>query len=157
MNALKLTLAAGALGLTLGLPVLAHADHAPNHIHMVKTPTCGCCQVWADALKQMGLPVTVAETDDYAGMKAAGNVPEDAYACHTSRMGRYILEGHVPPDAIRKLLDEAPEIDGVGVPGMPMASLGMQYDPEASYDVLAFHDGKVLKDVFLVTGTPAAE
>ncbi len=149
--------AAGAFALALAVPALAHADHAPNHVHMVKTPTCGCCQVWADGLKQMGLPVTVSETDDYQGMKAAGGVPKETWACHTSRMGRYVLEGHVPPVAIRKLLDETPDIDGIGVPGMPMGSLGMNYDRDASYDVMAFQDGKVLETPYLVTGSDKAK
>jgi hypothetical protein len=148
------TFAAGLFATGLGLPISAHADHASNHVHMVKTPTCGCCQVWADRLKQMGLPVTVSENADYIAMKEEAGVPQPAYACHTSRMGRYVLEGHVPPEAIAKLLAEEPDIDGIGVPGMPMGSLGMGYDRNASYEVLAFVDGEVAEEAFLVTGTP---
>ena len=157
MNILKVALAASTLVLGSGLPLHAHADHASDHIHMVKTPSCGCCAVWADRLRQMGLDVTVSENADYVAMKAEAGVPEAAWSCHTSRMGDYVLEGHVPPEAIEKLLAEAPDIAGIAVPGMPAGSLGMGYDPAASYEVLAFEaNGDVLDTPFLVTGTPAA-
>lgn len=155
MNRTSKLLAAGSFALGLALPALAHADHAPNHVHMVKTPTCGCCQVWADRLKQMGLPVTVSQNADYIAMKDEAGVPQTAYACHTSHMGRYVLEGHVPPAAIAKLLAERPDVDGIGVPGMPMGSLGMGYDPDASYEVVSWTDGEVATEPFLVTGAPA--
>lgn len=49
----------------------------------------------------------------------------------------YHLEGHVPVDAVKKLVAEHPQIAGLAVPGMPEGSLGMGDDPKASYDVYA--------------------
>ncbi len=37
----------------------------------------------------------------------------------------YFIEGHVPIEAIEKLLTEKPEIDGIALPGMPSGSPGM--------------------------------
>ncbi len=37
----------------------------------------------------------------------------------------YFIEGHVPIEAIEKLLTEKPEIDGIALPQMPSGSPGM--------------------------------
>ena len=63
------------------------------------------------------------------------------------------LEGHVPIEAVEKLLEEQPDIKGIAVPGMPSGSLGMGYDPNARYTVYSF-DGvsDEAPAVFLETG-----
>jgi hypothetical protein len=57
--------------------------------------------------------------------------------CHTAVVAGYYLEGHVPVDAVKRLMAERPRIAGLAVPGMPAGSLGMGDDPKASYDVYA--------------------
>jgi hypothetical protein len=37
----------------------------------------------------------------------------------------YFIEGHIPIEAIEKLLTEKPEIDGIALPEMPSGSPGM--------------------------------
>lgn len=62
-------------------------------------------------------------------------------ACHTADLDtgrKYVLEGHVPLEAIDKLVSEAPSVRGISTPGMPSGSLGMDQDPNARYDVYAF-------------------
>ena len=60
-------------------------------------------------------------------------------ACHTALIGDYVVEGHVPLDAIQKMLKERPKIAALGVAGMPIGTpgkeSGAQKDP---YDVVAF-------------------
>lgn len=46
-------------------------------------------------------------------------------SCHTALVGGYVVEGHVPAPAIRKLLAQRPKIKGIAVPGMPQGSPGM--------------------------------
>jgi hypothetical protein len=55
----------------------------------------------------------------------------------------YIIEGHVPADAVAKLLRERPEgVAGLAVPGMPLGSPGMELgDQVQPYDVIAFGPG----------------
>ena len=52
----------------------------------------------------------------------------------------YVIEGHVPAEAIRKLLREKPDnVIGLAVPGMPVGSPGMEYqDMKQPYQVIAF-------------------
>jgi len=50
----------------------------------------------------------------------------------------YVIEGHVPVDAIRRLLKEKPPVIGLAVAGMPIGSPGMEGPNPQPYDVLAF-------------------
>jgi len=64
-------------------------------------------------------------------------------SCHTGKVAGYMLEGHVPPADIRRLLAERPDAIGLAVPGMPYGSPGMGPEKEReAYDVfLIRHDG----------------
>jgi hypothetical protein len=53
-------------------------------------------------------------------------VPAKAGSCHTSIVGDYVLEGHVPADVVKRLLTERPAVVGIAVPGMPVGSPGME-------------------------------
>jgi hypothetical protein len=60
-------------------------------------------------------------------------------SCHTAVVAGYVIEGHVPADAIERLLEERPAIVGLAVAGMPAGSPGMEAaQPHVSYDVIAF-------------------
>lgn len=50
----------------------------------------------------------------------------------------YVIEGHVPVDAITRLLAEKPPVVGLAVRGMPIGSPGMEGPRPQRYDVLAF-------------------
>jgi hypothetical protein len=57
-----------------------------------------------------------------------------------------VLEGHVPAEAIVRLLAERPDAVGLALPGMPADSPGMGGTPEtwaAQPVVLIGHDGSV--------------
>lgn len=70
--------------------------------------------------------------------KKAG-VPDRLSSCHTAEIGGYAVEGHVPADVIRKMLDEGPEIRGIAVAGMPAGSPGMeQGNRKDPYNVESF-------------------
>jgi hypothetical protein len=102
-----------------------------------KDPNCGCCNLWAKAMENAGFIVERANTDDLPGIKKRFGVPAEVEGCHTATIDGYFLDGHVPLEAVGKLLYERPDIAGLAVPGMPAGSLGMDSDPNASYDVYA--------------------
>lgn len=54
----------------------------------------------------------------------------------------YFLEGHVPLEAVRKLLDERPAIDGLALPGMPSGSPGMSGEKTGPFVIYAIVDGR---------------
>jgi hypothetical protein len=113
-------------------------------IVVTKDPSCGCCGGWVDHLRASGFTAEVIENPDINRVKARLGVPQDLASCHTAEIGGYVIEGHVPADAIRRLLAEKPPAKGLAVPGMPVGSPGMEADgtrPEA-YDVVLFSDGR---------------
>jgi len=69
-------------------------------------------------------------------------IPSDLKSCYTRKIGDYVVEGHVPASDIKQMLAEKPEIDGLGVPGMPMGSPDMEGTREDKYKVFAFSKGK---------------
>jgi hypothetical protein len=102
-----------------------------------KDPGCGCCGGWADHLKTAGFPVTIVNATDLAAVRKRFGVPENLAGCHTAEMAGYIVEGHVPAIAIKRLLTEKPPARGLAVPGMPLGSPGMDGPPEL-YEVILF-------------------
>ena len=145
-------LAIGAFVLGLGATTWTDQANAEDHthaaghgtMHVVKSPTCGCCGAWVSLAREEGFDVEVTDTSDVTSAKQDGGVPEEMWACHTATIDGYVVEGHVPFEAIRKLLSERPHKRGIAVPGMPHGSPGMGTDPNERYDVFAF--GNETKD-----------
>jgi hypothetical protein len=70
-------------------------------------------------------------------LKSKLGIPLDLAACHTAEVDGYLIEGHVPAAAIKRLLSERPKAKGLAVPGMPQGSPGMTGEFE-QYDVILF-------------------
>ncbi len=116
---------------------LAAAD---TTITVTKDPSCGCCTAWADHLKANGFAVKIVEDPQINRMKARLGVPSDLASCHTAEVEGYVIEGHVPASAIRRLLAQRPKAKGLAVPGMPVGSPGMEVPGTAPeiYAVMMF-------------------
>ena len=69
---------------------------------------------------------------------AKHGVPPQLRQCHVALVEGYVIEGHVPVDAINRLLKEKPPVMGLVVLGMPIGSPGMEGRNPQSYDVLTF-------------------
>jgi hypothetical protein len=124
---------AGAAALALA----TKAASEPRVMIVHKDPNCGCCHLWAAAMKKAGFDVRLDDVDDLAPIKVRLGIPGDLEGCHTAEIDGYFLEGHVPLSSVRRMLDDRPAIKGLAVAGMPSGSLGMGVDPKASYDVIA--------------------
>ena len=112
-------------------------QQAPK-VEVYKDPTCGCCGNWVALLQAQGFATTVADVSDVAAVKTKYHVPNQLRSCHTALVGGYVIEGHVPPADIRRLLRERPRVLGLAVPGMPIGSPGMEGPNGKPYDVLTF-------------------
>lgn len=73
-----------------------------------------------------------------AAIKAEHGVPVRLQACHTGVVEGYVIEGYVPADVMRRLLEERPDVVGLAVPGMPVGSPGMEGPNPQPYNVVAF-------------------
>lgn len=109
------------------LMVAAFAQAAPPPaIHVVKSPSCGCCNGWVAHLRRAGFQVRVTDVADVTPAARRLGVPDDLRSCHTASVGGYAIEGHVPAGDILRLLRDRPAAAGLAVPGMPMGSPGME-------------------------------
>jgi hypothetical protein len=126
------------LGAAATLAAVPHsfADALPM-VTITKDPNCSCCTGWAEHVRAAGFLVTIVGATDLKPLKARLGVPGDLSGCHTAEVGGYVLEGHVPAAAIKRLLREQPKATGLAVPGMPAGSPGMGGTPEI-YEVTLF-------------------
>jgi hypothetical protein len=93
-----------------------------------------------DYLRANGYEVKTVDLDDLSEIKTMSGVPRPIQTCHTAVVAGYVIEGHVPVDAIARMLKEQPKIAGIGVAGMPVGSPGMEVPgtPAQHYDVMAW-------------------
>ncbi len=101
-------------------------DNFNGEIKIYKSEYCGCCSVYVDYFKRkVKLNVGVETVEDVVLIKNDLGIPDELSSCHTVKVGDYFVEGHVPLEAVEKLLKEKPEIKGIALPGMPSGSPGM--------------------------------
>ncbi len=104
----------------------AYGAIAKPAIKVYKSPTCGCCSVWADRLREAGFRVVIDDVSDLDAIKAKLAIPQDLQSCHTGVINGFAIEGHVPPSDIKKFIKLKRRSLGIAVPGMPANSPGME-------------------------------
>ena len=107
-----------------------------------KTPSCGCCYGYVLFLEKEKFNVKQTDMRNLHSIKQKYNIPVEMQSCHTTIIGRYFIEGHVPLEAVNKLLKEQPDIDGIALPGMPIGTPGMPGKKEDPFVVYQLIDGK---------------
>lgn len=115
----------------------AHAD-PKLEIEVIKRPSCGCCTAWVKHLEHNGFKASVTESHQLTSIRGKLGVPKKLAACHTAQIDGYVIEGHVPAHAIKRLLAVRPVATGLAVPGMPIGSPGMEGGTPETYDVILF-------------------
>ncbi len=90
-------------------------------------------------LQAAGFSVETQSVDGYDNLPEHKGVPASMLSCHTAKVGPYLIEGHVPAEAIKLLLAERPKnVAGIGVQGMPAGSPGMDSSNPVAYNVIAW-------------------
>ncbi|MGI8612267.1 MAG: DUF411 domain-containing protein [Sphingomicrobium sp.] len=122
------------------LALLASADGAVAATLLVtKTAFCGCCRVWVERMKAAGFTVEVKDVESVTPTARKLGVPDKLRSCHTSQIGGYAIEGHVPAADIKRLLVQRPKAAGIAVPGMVAGTPGMEHgDHSDPYQVILF-------------------
>ena len=133
-------------------------NSAAAEFEVYKSPTCGCCQKWVDALEENGHQVTIHHTDDLHKIKFDAGLPKELGACHTAFVEGYVVEGHVPIQAIDELIEQKPDLKGIAVPGMPGESLGMEQGREPQpYIVYGFKNTMSVVPISEYMGTEKSQ
>ncbi len=114
---------------------------AGQAITLYKAQGCACCEGHIAVLKDEGANVEVIEMPSVASIKEQYNIPREVQSCHTAIIGDYFVEGHMPIEAIEKLLEEQPDIDGIALPGMPSGAAGMHGAKQGTWTIYAVKDG----------------
>lgn len=125
---------------TIFLLILLNAGAAwaqpAGSVEVFKSPDCGCCGQWVEHLRQSGFQVTPRDTSNVSAARKQMGMPDALGSCHTARIGRYVIEGHVPAADIQRLLKEKPVALGLAVPAMPPGSPGMESAKPIPYETL---------------------
>jgi len=137
MKLLKTFLAAGLLVVNAG--VSAKSPDKPIDIVVHRSPTCTCCGKWVKHLKDNNFNVEDIVTENVQAIKDKHGVPREMASCHTAIVDGYVVEGHVPANDIKTLLQTKPKVVGIAVPGMVNGSPGMEMgDAKDAYKVVSF-------------------
>ena len=120
-----------------------------DKVTLYKESNCGCCGLYTNYLRSNGkLNVDVNDMLNVGAIKNDLGVPMSLQSCHTTKIGSYFVEGHIPLEAINKLMAEKPDILGIAMPGMPSGSPGMPGVKTNDFVVYAVNkDGS--QDVFM--------
>jgi len=105
-------------------------------VTMYKDPNCGCCSGYADELRKNGFEVTIIKEKNMRSIKNKYGISPSIESCHTSVFDNgYVVEGHTPVEAVMKMINEKPQINGIGMGGMPSGSAGMPGMKRAPFKV----------------------
>lgn len=103
-----------------------------------RSASCGCCANYITYLRRAGAQVEEKVTENMPSIKKQFGVPTELTSCHTTRIENYTVEGHVPAEAMQKLLAEKPDIAGIALPLMPSGSPGMPGAKYGTFDISEF-------------------
>ncbi len=84
-----------------------------------------------------GYPLEVKDMQNVDSIKEQYQIPQSMRSCHTTVVGDYFVEGHIPLEAVEKMMKEKPDIRGIAMPGMPPGSPGMPGSPSGEFIVYA--------------------
>ncbi|MCQ9618360.1 CopG family transcriptional regulator [Paenalcaligenes niemegkensis] len=99
---------------------------AASSLTVYQDPNCGCCEGWAEHMRESGFEVKTVKTNQIWAVKERLGVPAELGSCHTAVLDEtgQIVEGHVPASVVTKLLNSS-NTKGVAAPGMPLNAPGM--------------------------------
>ena len=103
-----------------------------------RDPGCGCCDSYAEYLEAHGFEVELVDDPQFGRRAIAAGVPEQGLGCHHATIDGYVVDGLVPAEIIRRLLDERPAVTGITLPGMPANAPGMAPEKTGTLKVYAF-------------------
>lgn len=126
----------GAIYLASGTEAAAEA------VTLYKNPQCGCCENYANYLRENGFTVTVVPTHELVTMSRAAGIPDNFQGCHLAYIEGYVVSGHLPLGTVNKILTDRPDIKGVTLPGMPFGSPGMSGTKRRPFTIYAIGGGQ---------------
>ena len=103
-----------------------------------RSASCGCCANYIKYLKKAGVLVDEKLAKDMPAIRKQFGVSDKLSSCHTTIIENYTVEGHIPIEAIQKLLTDKPNLAGIALPLMPAGSPGMPGRKIKAFNILGF-------------------
>lgn len=76
---------------------------------------CGCCGAWVAHMREAGFAGEKRASAQINRIKTRLGVPTALASCHTAEIAGYVIEGHVPVGAVRRLLRERADATGISM------------------------------------------
>lgn len=113
-------------------------------INLYESPTCGCCELWAEYMRKNGYKINIHKSWDYLQVKEKFGIKDEFQSCHTGIIEisgkQFALEGHLPISAVEWLIaNKSKDIIGISTPGMPQGSPGMEQGFFEEYPVVVLY------------------
>ncbi len=105
-------------------------------LEVYKSATCECCGKWIEHMRKNDFKVVTHVVNDIPGNRKKLGMPDRYGSCHTSKIGNYVVEGHVPAADIKRLLKEKPKALGLAIPSMPPGVPGMDMPNSPPYETI---------------------
>ena len=119
-------IAGGLIALIVGVAVFQTPREVKGEMTVYMAEDCQCCDVYANIMsRDYDVKKEVLSNVEYGELKMDWGIPQDLASCHTSVIDGYLVEGHIPMEAIEELREEGRDIEGIGMAGMPAGSPGM--------------------------------
>ncbi len=111
---------------------------------------CGCCEIYVGIMRRSyDVDVEVLNLSEMEELKRRKKIPDDLYSCHTSVIDDYVIEGHIPMEAIEKLRDSKSDLMGIGMADMPQGSPGMPGIKRAPFRIYGINEAGEVNNLFL--------
>ena len=127
--------------LIISFLILSCKEEVKNKNIVYLSPDCGCCHYWISHMESNNFSLEKNMESNMYDVKINAGLPIDLASCHTAIINGYFIEGHVPANDIKRLIEENPNgIIGLTVPGIPAGINvpGMEVNNDkANFDVLA--------------------
>lgn len=99
---------------TLGVLVSISGGHASaanaatGMLEVYKSPSCGCCGVWVNHVRNGGFMIHITDVEDLDPIKAKFGVTPDLQSCHTALIDGMLLRGMFPSEKSRDCWKNVP-------------------------------------------------
>ena len=78
-----------------------------GEIKLYKSGSCGCCGVYSSYFRSKGNSETeIISMESIDSIKQEYEIPLELESCHTTIIGDYFIEGHIPLEAVERLMME---------------------------------------------------
>ena len=150
MNKKTIITAAIIIGLIFGFYLLQAPREVRGEMEVYMGENCQCCEVYANIMsRSYEVEKKVLSNVEFGELKNEWGIPRELSSCHTTIIDDYLVEGHIPMEAIEELRKTGKEIEGIGMAGMPAGSPGMGGFKNEPFEIYEISEPNLKGNLFL--------